>query len=109
MAGELDTKEETKGQSIEEIRVMKDFSARTPSEIVEKLKSILLNYDVVPLLDADQWKLTYTRRSEHVSDSTKKGIEREFCEVWVEILKISDFLKEVKFTKMEGSARLFDK
>ena len=81
---------------------MKDFSAKTQSEIVEKLKTILLNFDVVPLLDADEQKLTYTRKSE------LKGIEPEFCEVWVEILKISDFLKEVKFTKMNGSTRLFD-
>jgi hypothetical protein len=108
MAGELDTKEEIKDQSIHEIRVMKDFSAKTPSEIVEKLKTILLNYDVVPLLDADESKLTYTTKSELDSDSKKKGIEPEFCEVWVEILKISDFLKEVKFTKIAGSTYHFD-
>ena len=107
MAGELDTKEEIKGQSIEEIRVMKDFSARTPSEIVEKLKTILLNYDVVPLLDADQWKLTYTIKSKP-ANWFDKGIELEICEVWVEILKISDFLNEVKLTKIAGSTRLFD-
>ena len=43
MAGELDTKEETKDQSIDEDRVMKFFSAETPSEIFEKLKTIITN------------------------------------------------------------------
>ena len=64
MTGKLDTKEEIKDQSIDEIRVMKDFeekafatsiifSAKTPSEIFEKLKTILKHYDVVPLLDSN--------------------------------------------------------
>jgi hypothetical protein len=104
MAGKLDTKEEIKDQSIDEIRVIKIFSPETPSEIVEKLKTILLHYDVVPLLDADAWKLTYTIKSELDSER----IEPEFCEVWVEILKITDFLKEVKFTKIAGSTYHFD-
>ena len=71
MAGKLDTKEEIKDQSIDKIRVMKYFdekafassiilSAKTPSEIVEKLETILKDYGVVPLLNADEWKLTYT-------------------------------------------------
>ena len=63
MAGKLDTKEEIKDQSIEEIREIEIFRSETPSEIVEKLKTVLLNYDVVPLVDADEWKLTYTIKS----------------------------------------------
>ena len=93
MAGELDTKEEIKDQTIDEIRVMKDFdekafvtsiilSPKTPSEIVEKLKTILRRqYDVVPLLNAHEWKLTYTIKIEPDSDSIPKVIEPEFCEV----------------------------
>ena len=92
MAGELNTKEETKGQSIDEIRVMKEFdekafatsiilSPKTPSEIFKKLKTILKYYGVVPLLNADEWKLTYTIKSKLDSDSITKGIEPEFCEV----------------------------
>ena len=57
------------------------FSAETLSEIVEKLTTILKHYDVVPLLDADEWKFTYTIKSEPNSDSITKGIELEFCEV----------------------------
>jgi hypothetical protein len=67
-----------------------------------------LNYDVVPLLYADEWKLTYTIKSKLDFDSIQKGIKPKFCEVWVEILKISDFLNEVKLTKIAGSTRLFD-
>jgi hypothetical protein len=85
------------------------FSAETPNEIFEKLKTILKHYDVVPLLDANEWKLTYTRKSELDSDSITKGIEPEFCEVLVEILKRTDFLKAVEFTKVAGSTHLFDK
>ena len=108
MAGKLDTKEEIKDQSIEEIREIEIFRKETPSEIVEKLKTILLHYDVVPLLGSNEWKLTFTIKSEPDSESIKKEIEPEFCEIWVDILEISDFYKKVKFTKMEGSTRLFD-
>ena len=108
MAGKLDTKEEIKDQSIVEIREIEIFKKETPSEIVEKLKTILLHYDVVPLLDSNEWKLTYTIKSELDSDSIKKGIEPELCEVWVDILEISDFYKKVKFIKMRGSTHLFD-
>ena len=107
MAGKLDTKEEIKDQSIEEIREIEIFRSETPSEIFEKLKTVLLNYDVVPLLYVDEWKLTYTIKSKIVN-RFDKGIEPKFCEVWVEILKISDFLNEVKLTKIAGSTRLFD-
>jgi len=92
MVSELDTKEEIKDQSIDEIRVMKDFdekafttsiilSPKTPSEIVVMLRTILKDYGVVPLLNGDEWKLTYTRKSKLDSDSITKGIEPEFCEV----------------------------
>ena len=59
------------------------LSAKTPSEIVEKLKTIIKDYGVVfvPLLNADEWKLTYTSKSKLDGDSITKGIEPEFCEV----------------------------
>ena len=54
--------------------------------------------------------MTYTRKSELDSDSIARGIEPEFCEVQVNILKITgDENKAVEFTKIAGSTRLFDK
>ena len=57
------------------------LSAKTPSEIFKKLKTILKYYGVVPLINPDEWKLTYTSKSKLDSDSITKVIEHEFCEV----------------------------
>jgi len=75
MAGELDTEEEIKDQKGDEFRVMKNFnekafltsiiySAKTPRAIYEKLKALLMKFEVKPELNDGKWKFTYTRESE---------------------------------------------
>ena len=117
MAGELDDEdEEIKDQPGDELRKMEDyeektfltsvvFSEQTPRTIFEKLKKQLEDFNVVPELHSNKWKLTYTR----VTELDDKQVKPEFCKVQVKFFKMPDQgdLKAIEFTRLGGSAAFF--
>jgi hypothetical protein len=119
MAGDMET-EETKTEKDFEVRPMEDyeekafltsvmFSEKNPAEIMDMLISKLKDKDVNPTLHSKKWKLTFERVCDLDENEKTNGVEPEYCNVQVKLLKVPENAEQtaVEFTRLAGSARYF--
>lgn len=104
MAGEMETEEEKQSEKVFEVREMENyeekafltsvmFSERNPAEIMDMIISKLRDKDVNPKLHSKKWKLTFERICELDENEKTNGVDPEYCNVQVKLLKVPDNLE----------------
>ena len=101
MAGEIESEETKELEKVFEVREMKDyeekafstsvmFSEKNPAEIMDMLISKLKDKDVNPTLHSKKWNLTFERICELDENEKTNGVEPEYCNVLVKLLKVPE-------------------
>ncbi len=83
------------------------FSTYQPEVIFKKLIEKLEDYDVVPVLKDNKWKLTFERFREPDEEEKEANLPVESCRVQVELLTAGPETTCVEFSRQAGSAWYF--